>query len=236
MLLFYIRHGDPVYNPDSLTELGHKQAEALSKRLARFGLDEIYCSTSVRAQQTAEPTAQKLGLSVKLLDWCNEAHAWNELTVEDSRGKRWFYQDEASRRLFASDEIAKLGEDWHKHSFFAETHATKGMRRIGAETFDFIASLGYAKSHEGNYYVAKQPNDKRIALFAHEGFGMAFLSVLLGIPYSTFSVRCGLEHSSMTVISFDGTDFVLPCMLQLSNDSHLYKEDLPLNYNNGVLV
>lgn len=34
MLFFYIRHGDPIYNPDSLTPLGRRQAEALGKRLA----------------------------------------------------------------------------------------------------------------------------------------------------------------------------------------------------------
>ena len=32
MLFFYVRHGDPIYNPDSLTPLGHEQAKALSKR------------------------------------------------------------------------------------------------------------------------------------------------------------------------------------------------------------
>ncbi|MBO6263170.1 MAG: histidine phosphatase family protein [Clostridia bacterium] len=44
MILYYIRHGDPIYDPDSLTELGHKQAEALANRFALYGLDEIYCS------------------------------------------------------------------------------------------------------------------------------------------------------------------------------------------------
>ena len=46
MLLFYIRHGDPVYDPDSLTPLGLKQAEAVAKRLALFGIDEIYASNT----------------------------------------------------------------------------------------------------------------------------------------------------------------------------------------------
>ena len=31
MLLYYIRHGDPVYNPDSLTSLGEEQAKAVAK-------------------------------------------------------------------------------------------------------------------------------------------------------------------------------------------------------------
>ena len=41
MLLFYIRHGDPIYNPDSLTPLGHRQAESVAKRLSMFGIDEM---------------------------------------------------------------------------------------------------------------------------------------------------------------------------------------------------
>ena len=56
MILFYVRHGDPIYNPDQLTPLGHRQAESVAKRLALFGIDEIYASTSTRAMQTAQPT------------------------------------------------------------------------------------------------------------------------------------------------------------------------------------
>ena len=40
MLFFYIRHGDPIYDPDSLTLLGEEQAKALAKRLALYaGID-----------------------------------------------------------------------------------------------------------------------------------------------------------------------------------------------------
>ena len=41
MLLFYVRHGDPIYEPDQLTPLGEQQAEAVARRLALFGVDEI---------------------------------------------------------------------------------------------------------------------------------------------------------------------------------------------------
>lgn len=41
MILFYIRHGEPIYEPDSLTELGERQAEAVAKRLSMFGIDKI---------------------------------------------------------------------------------------------------------------------------------------------------------------------------------------------------
>ena len=93
MIFYYIRHGDPIYAPDSLTELGHKQANALSKRLALYGLDEIYCSTSIRAQMTAQPTCDCLGKEKVLLDWTNENYAWEDFAVENEEGlKTWpFY-------------------------------------------------------------------------------------------------------------------------------------------------
>ena len=76
MLLFYIRHGEPIYDPNRLTPLGERQAEALARRLARYGLDEIYVSPSHRARQTAEPTQELLHLTPTVLDWCNEDLAW----------------------------------------------------------------------------------------------------------------------------------------------------------------
>lgn len=80
MLLFYIRHGDPIYHPDDLTELGKRQAEAVARRLSLYGLDRIYSSTSTRARLTAEPTAQILKKDVTELDWCKEGYAYRELS------------------------------------------------------------------------------------------------------------------------------------------------------------
>ena len=60
MLFFYVRHGEPIYDPDSLTPLGERQAEAVGRRLALYGLDEIYSSSSNRAVCTAKPAADML--------------------------------------------------------------------------------------------------------------------------------------------------------------------------------
>ena len=88
MLFFLIRHGDPIYNPDSLTPLGHRQAEAVAKRLALYGVDRVYSSTSNRAHQTSLPTCEILKKEPELLEWCREGHAWQELSVEYAPGKR----------------------------------------------------------------------------------------------------------------------------------------------------
>ena len=68
MLLFYIRHGDPTYDPDELTPLGKRQAESVAKRLALYGIDRIFASTSNRAIQTARPTCEILKKEMTLLE------------------------------------------------------------------------------------------------------------------------------------------------------------------------
>ena len=82
MLLYIVRHGDPIYNPDSLTPKGHLQAKALSKRFLVGGLDKIYSSPMIRAQQTAQPTAEVLGLPIEIEPWTEELAAAKDFFVE----------------------------------------------------------------------------------------------------------------------------------------------------------
>ena len=232
MLLFYLRHGHPTYNPDELTPLGHRQAEALAKRLALYGIDEVYASSSKRAVQTAQPTCEILRKEPTILDWCNEHHAWLQLTVGDEKCKRWLFQDKEIIELFASDEIKALGDDWYKHPRFDGMPTEAGIGRIRVNTEGFIRSLGYERC--GTAYKAVKPNNRRIALFAHQGFGLAFLSALLGIPYTIVCTRFDMSYTGMTVIQFEGDGLVIPKVLQLSNDSHLYRDGLPTDYNNEI--
>lgn len=232
MLLLYIRHGDPIYNPNSLTPLGRRQAEAVSKRLALYGVDEIYSSPSTRAMQTAEPTAELLKLNIKELDFADEAHPWRELTCVNENGKTtWLYQYDKARALFTSKEVRSLGDRWYEHPEL--TLYEKGITNVYNNTDAFLRSLGYEHERYTGRYKAISPNDKRIALFAHQGFGLAFLSCLLDIPYPAFCTHFDMSHSNMTAIEFkEENGYSIPCVLTLSNDSHLYREGLPTKYHN----
>lgn len=84
-------------------------------------------------------------------------------------------------------------------------------------------------------YKCENHNEKRIALFAHQGFGLVFLSTVLRIPYPIFSTHFDMSHTGVTVIEFDDNDgYCIPKILQLSNDSHLYAEGLPTKYHNSI--
>lgn len=233
MLFFYIRHGDPIYNPDSLTPLGERQAEAVAKRLALYGIDRIFASTSNRAIQTAAPTAQLLKKDITQLDFCNENHAWKDFTVVRETVRRWIFQDKEARRLLCSKEVLDLKDKWYTHPAFTDYAFEKGIRRVTEESDKFFRELGYEHiSGTGTYKVLKD-NNERVALFAHQGFGFAFLSSILDIPYPVFTMHFDTTHSGVTVINFQEEDGIaIPKILTLSNDSHIYREGLPTNYNN----
>ncbi len=236
MLFYYIRHGDPIYDPDSLTPLGKRQAEAVGRRLALHGIDEIYSSTSARAKQTAEPLSEILKKDIKLLDFANEGHAWEQLGVLTPGGRRWLFHYAKTRKLLTSPEVTALGHEWYRHPEFSEYDYEFGMNRILTEADVFFASLGYEHDGRLGRYKIKEKNNKRVALFAHQGFGLAFLSTILDIPYPQFCTRFDMTHTGMTVIEFgdEGDGYSIPKVLTLSSESHIYKENLPTKFSNGI--
>ncbi|MBR5135350.1 MAG: histidine phosphatase family protein [Clostridia bacterium] len=238
MIFYYIRHGDPIYNPDSLTPRGQLQAEAVAKRFGVHGLDRVFSSDSNRAVMTAKPTCELLNLPLTQLPWCNENRPWERMCVFYEDGRReYVFEDPASRILFASDEFVRLGYDWGTHDTFKDTTIPACLEEIRRDSDEFFASLGYRRDPEKHAYIPENPTDERIALFAHQAFGMAFLSCVLDIPYPQFCTRFDMGHTGVTAIEFrEQNGLVIPRVLQLSNDSHLYREGLPTRYQNRVYL
>lgn len=236
MLLFYIRHGDPIYHPDNLTGLGIRQAEALARRLSLYGLDRIYSSTSNRAKLTAMPTAQILKKEIAELDWCREDYAYQDFSVLNESGNRkWIFEVEAMRSVMVSEDVTALGHRWWQHPQLSDPGFRSGYDRIRKETHTFLAEQGYVFDASSSTYQATRENYQRIALFAHQGFGMAFMSSVLNIPYPMYCTRFDMCHSGMTVIEFsEKIGKTVPTVLTLSNDSHLYRDGLPTNYQNRI--
>ena len=72
MRILIIRHGDPDYSIDSLTEKGWREAELLSERISKLDVAAFYCSPLGRAKDTASLTLKKMGREAQILDWLKE--------------------------------------------------------------------------------------------------------------------------------------------------------------------
>ncbi len=234
MIFYYVRHGEPVYDPDSLTPLGERQAEAIGRRLALYGVDKVYTSTSNRAILTAKPTCDILGLRSEPLDFANESHVWRDLTYDTKDGRRWLFNHPETRLLSTDPQIKALGQKWYEHPAFADYDYKAGIERVRRESDEFFASLGYEHIPGTGRYKVLRDNKERVALFAHQGFGLAFLSCVLDIPYPEFSTHFDIGHSCLTVIEFrDEGGWTVPKICAMSSEAHLLSDGLTVPKNFG---
>ena len=137
MLLYIIRHAEPIYNPDTLTEKGRMQAQALAKRLAVHGLTTVYSSPSGRAMETAKATCDMLGLGLNIEEWTREVADRFSITMPS--GEKEFVLN-VTNTQFLKDGGASLGDDWLSHLLSVPPHlfmAGFGISHTGVTILDF---------------------------------------------------------------------------------------------------
>ena len=96
MRLLIVRHGDPDYSIDSLTEKGWKEAEYLSERLSKLDVKDFYVSPLGRAKDTASFTLKKMNRTAVECDWLREFDVLIDRPDVTDRQKRlwdWLPQD-----------------------------------------------------------------------------------------------------------------------------------------------
>ena len=72
MRLLFIRHGDPDYENDTVTEKGKREVELLAQRAESLELGHCFVSPLGRAQDTAAPSLARTGKNAETLDWLEE--------------------------------------------------------------------------------------------------------------------------------------------------------------------
>ena len=247
MILYIVRHGEPIYGPDILTELGQKQAQALVRRFEKSGLDRIFSSPMGRARETAQPTADKLGLEIHIEPWTREIwpelalpwteDIWDDYATNPPKGDLRFAMQLPGSYL-RSEENHDLGDRWHEMKKLTAIEAKKAYEDIVVANSDkFLKALGYERVRDGVYKILK-PSEERVALFCHAGFSLTWLPHLLAIPPHLFWAAFDITHSGVTILEFkdDGLGYATPRCLCLSDMSHILQSGLPYLYNNQLPV
>ena len=229
MLLYIIRHGDPDYTTDTLTERGWAQAEAVGKRMAASGIDRVFSSPMGRAKQTAEPTCRLLGLDYTVEEWSHEIGDEHRLTpYPDGNLKSVSLVDRVDLRRDGAIDLD------YAHAFeapgFSESNMADALDKISAGARDFLERLGY-KEEDGVYRIT-EPNDDKVALFCHAGLGRILIGYLLHIPLHLMWAGFNYNHTGVTVIEFRNqkSGFTVPRMLCYSDTSHLYAHGPDMRY------
>ena len=112
MRLLIVRHGDPDYSIDSLTEKGWKEAEYLSERLSKLDVKDFYVSPLGRAKDTASFTLKKMNRTAVECDWLREFDVLIDRPDVTDRQKRlwdWLPQD------WTQDEKFYQYDHWYEN-------------------------------------------------------------------------------------------------------------------------
>ncbi len=221
MRLIFVRHGEPDYVHDCLTETGRKQAAAASLRLASEGITRIFSSPNGRARETASYTADRLGLPVTVLDFMHEID-WGDLSGKPMRndGHPWSLSD----LMLLDEDISLCAADWRNHPYFANNKALRDYDFVTAHFDEFLASLGYRR--EGNRYLCVSSNPETVALFSHGGSGACALSRCLNLSFPYLCSFLPYDYTSICTLNFADTPgaYVFP-RVELFNDArHIYTD------------
>lgn len=216
MNLYIIRHGDPDYSTDSLTKLGHKQAEKLSIKMKDFSPNEIYSSPFGRAKQTADHCISKWELELHIVEWLREL-AWGDKSGNAySTSSPWIINEDyiKNKGYFPS------GDNWKNLPELSKDRLIDDIEERIKKFDTFMKTQGYIR--KGQLYDAVIPNDKNIVFFCHGGLGCALLAHLLNISFWHMITHCGLKLTSVSKISFSNDlGLCAPQIEYLNNTDHL---------------
>jgi len=195
MKLLIIRHGDPDYENDTLTEVGHKEAALLAKFLAEKPIHHIYVSPLGRAKKTAEYTCNIKGMEATVCDWLREFPARIYRPEEDFLDVPWDWRPADWTPV---EEFYSL-EKWASVPEMTAGGVAEKYAHVLEEFDKLLASHGYLR--EGNAYRVTESNEDTIAFFCHFGLECVLLSRLLNIsPMLLWHGTCAAP-TSVTVLN-----------------------------------
>lgn len=236
MRLLLIRHGDPDYVHDTITEKGHKEAALLAEASISLDLGECYVSPLGRAQDTAAYSLKKTGKTAKTLQWLQEFPAKVDVNLSEELQRA--YLD--TRKVQGKDEFApRIAWDmapgyWMEHPEYMdrkdwrESEAARCSNVVSVydsvtASFDrFLAEQGYVR--EGAHYRVEQENKKTVTFFCHFGLSCVLMSHLWNVSPFLLWHSLAMAPTSVTEIVTEERQQGIACFrgVRIGDISHLY--------------
>ncbi len=218
MKLLIIRHGDPDYAIDSLTEKGWREAELLSQRLVKLKIDDFYCSPLGRAKDTAKPTLEKLNREAQTLPWLEEFSGTIQSPYTGKKRIPW----DIAPSLWADEAEFYDRNRWMNPALVASGTVKEVYDQTTLGLGELLRNYGWSRN--GMLYRSDEDNDKTVALFCHCAMGLTIISYLTGtspfILWHNFFLPTSSVSTIVTETDKNGNAH-FRCV-QIGDTSHLY--------------
>lgn len=221
MKIIIVRHGDPDYSIDSLTETGWKEARLAAERVSQLDVKEFYVSPLGRAQDTARCTLEKIGRTATTCDWMREF--WPHIKRPDLKGEDCPICWDFLPKDWTSEPRYYDVNTWADTEVMREGHVKEAYEEMCQGLDELLAGHGYVR--EENYYRAVKPNNDTICFFCHFGITCAMISHLLHVsPMILWHGFCAAPSSVTTIITEEREKGIASFRVNGFGDiSHLYQ-------------
>jgi len=230
MRLLIIRHCDPDYSIDSLTETGWKEAKALAEHMEHVPADAYYVSPLGRAQDTCRSCLDRIGKTAETLDWLREF----DCPVSGKPGSDefvtrcawdWYPKDWTSRPNFFDKD------KWMDEPEFAAGDMASYYKRVCDGLDAVLERHGYKR--EGLYYRAIHPNHDTIVFFCHFGLECVLLSHLLNVsPMILWHGTCAAPSAITSVLTEERQEGIASWRMNRFGDvTHLFKKGMEPSFH-----
>ncbi len=219
MKIMIVRHAEPDYSIDSLTEKGRLEARLLSERLCKVpNVLDFYMSPKGRAIATAGYTLEKVGRQAEILPWLAE---FRGLCLDPDRNTVRHCWDLKPRTFHGHPELENP-DTWLSYPYFEDSN----VQTIWQETTSGVDSLlsRYGFIRQDPVWLSRNNTKGVIVLFCHFAIGMAVTAYLTHMsPMTLWQNFCMTPSSVTTLVTEERVqgEVVWRCM-QLGDISHLY--------------
>ncbi len=223
MKIVFIRHAEPNYELDALTEKGVNEAKALIPRMEKIDADFYYVSPLGRAKETAKIAMKNIGKEAVVLDWLREFPAEIEHICEPKPGTHcwdWMPSDWANDQLFY--DIDTFGD----HEVMKKGHVKEFYNDVILQFHDFLIGHGYRKN--GMTFEVLNENHDTICFFCHFGIECVLLSYLINISPMVLWHSFVCTPSSVTIVNTEERQKGIASfrVSHFGDTSHLYVKDM----------
>ncbi len=196
MRILIVRHGDPDYVNDSLTEKGKREAELLARRLQKERIDGFYSSPLGRAKLTCEYVARAQGREkeVTICPWLKEFDY--PLTLPSGQERPMFW--DMLPEYWTKEDTMYALNPFTEYDFYQKARVGEEYEKVVCSLDELLKKHGYTR--EGRAYRTEKGNRDTIALFCHFGLESVLLSHLLNISPVVFAHQFFAPPSSVTTL------------------------------------
>lgn len=219
MRILIIRHADPDYEHDTLTQTGWTEAAHLADRIAKMNIRAFYVSPLGRARDTASLTLQKMKRTATECPWLREFAP--AIMRPDVPGRRsiswdWLPQDWTAQEDYYRRDL------WKTTDIMREGKVDEEYDMVVTHFDELLAEHGYRR--EGDIYRVEKPNRDTLAFFCHFGVECVLLSRLMNVsPMILWHHACAAPTGVTSLYSEERREGIAAFRMNCFGDTaHLY--------------